>query len=90
MATKDITDLQVVHAYEEMRRHIDAIRETKRQLRYVDEILARSTGQPLKVCQRAMERAYGHGLVEYGMWLRGGWLTDAGKSLFTQTKQDAT
>ena len=90
MATKDITDLQVVEAYAEMKRHMDAIREIKRTFQYADEILERMTGQPLKVCQRAMERAYGHGLVEYGMWLRGGWLTDAGKSLLAPTKQDAT
>lgn len=45
------------------------------------EALAASTGQPEKVCYRAMERAERRGLIEYGVSLRTGWLTEAGKAL---------
>ncbi len=83
MATKDISDLQVVQAYAEMKRQMDATRETGLKFEHADEILERLTGQHPKVCERAMERAYGRGLVEYGMWLRGGCLTEAGMALLT-------
>jgi hypothetical protein len=66
-----------------MARQIDAARGTGQRFEYADDILARITNQPPKVCERAMERAQGRGLVEYGMWLRGGWLTDKGKALLT-------
>lgn len=46
---------------------------------YADDILVAMTGQPQKVCYRAMERADRRGLVDYGMWLRGGWLTEKGE-----------
>jgi hypothetical protein len=87
MATKDISDLQVVQAYAEMQRQMqrqmDATREPGLKFEHADEILERTTGQHPKVCERAMERACGRDLVEYGMWLRGGWLTDKGKALLT-------
>ena len=87
MATKDISDLQVVQAYAEMKRQMDATRETGLKFEYADEILERTTGQHPKVCERAMERACGRDLVEYGTWLRGGWLTDKGKVLLTSNAQ---
>lgn len=87
MATKDISDLQVVQAYAEMKRQMNATRESGPHFEYADEILERMTGQHPKVCERAMERAYGRGLVEYGMWLRGGWLTDDGKALLTSNAE---
>lgn len=85
MATKDISDFQVVQAYAEMKRQMDSTRDTGLKFEHADEILERVTGQPPKVCERAMERACGRRLVEYGMWLRGGWLTDAGTALLTST-----
>lgn len=81
MATKDISDLQVLQAYEEMWKQRDsggALRE------YPEQILQRVTGQPEKVCYRAMERALGRGYLDYGMWLRGAWITDKGKALLAQ------
>lgn len=45
------------------------------------DILVAMTGQPWKVCYRAMERAHRRGFIEYGVSLRTGWLTDAGKAL---------
>lgn len=77
---KDITDLQVLQAYEEMwRQRRNEARTTKSE--YPEQILMRTTGQPEKVCYRAMERAFGRGLLDYGMWLRGAWITDKGKAL---------
>lgn len=43
---------------------------------FVDERLMEATGAPEKVVYAAMERAYDHGLIEYGVSLRSGWLTD--------------
>lgn len=85
MATKDISDLQVVQAYAEMA--MQHAGTAKRD--YADDILARATGQPHKVCERAMERAHRHGLIECGMWLRGGWLTETGVALL-KSAEDAT
>lgn len=45
------------------------------------DLLAEWTGQPIKVCYRAMERAAERDLIEYGVSLRTGWLTDKGKAL---------
>lgn len=72
MATKDISDAQVCRAYAEAKTIRGVFAET---------ILVRMTGQPEKVCFRAMERAEGRGLIEYGVSLRAGWLTDAGLQL---------
>lgn len=71
MATKDISDQQVARAYAEK----EKTRET------AEVVLARMTGQPLKVCFRAMERAAGRDLIEYGVSLRTGWLTEKGEAL---------
>ena len=74
MATKDISDYQVVRAY-------------KRAMKYepsgpfVYEILAQETGQPEKVCYRAMGRAERRGFIDFGVSLRTGWLTGSGKAL---------
>jgi hypothetical protein len=73
MARKDVSDQQVCQVYADEasgRRRID--------------LLQRRTGQPEKVCWRAMERAFGRGLLDYGMWLQGGWLTEAGRALVGQ------
>ena len=77
MSTKDVTDKHVVTAYR------DSIKERNRtpQGRWPEEILHARTGEPVKVCVSAMERAYRHGLIEYGVSLRSGWLTDAGLDL---------
>jgi hypothetical protein len=45
------------------------------------EILARVTGQPLKVCERAFERAEGRGLIDCGVSLRTAWPTPKGLAL---------
>lgn len=74
MATKDISDVQVCRA-------IQAFRDRDLELPWPYEALAAETGQPEKVCYRAMERADRRGLIEYGVSLRTGWLTEKGKTL---------
>ena len=76
MSTKDVTDLDVCRAY------VDARAVEFR--RYPYQFLAERTGQPEKVCYRAMERADRHGLIEYGVSLRTGWLTEKGLALLRQ------
>jgi hypothetical protein len=76
MSTKDITDKMVCEAYLESR---DKWGGTN--FEYPQTILQRITGQCEKVCIRAMERAEKRGLIEYGVSLQTGWLTEKGKSL---------
>ena len=79
MAMKDITDKQVCEAYLEAERQRGPNLEHSYEFPY--EILQRRTGQPFKVCYRAMERADRKELVEYGVSLRTGWLTEKGRRL---------
>jgi hypothetical protein len=39
------------------------------------------TGEPAKVCYRAMERAVKNDLLSYGVSIRTAWLTDKGKAI---------
>jgi hypothetical protein len=71
VSRRDITDQQVVKAYTEARG--SGV--------WPYELLHQWTGQPLKVCLRAVERASERGLIEYGVSLRAGWLTEAGEEL---------
>jgi hypothetical protein len=75
MARKDVTDIMVLKAYKER----NSMEIGKRRWPY--EILAEWTGQPMKVCYRAMERANDRGLIECGTSLRSGWLTEKGEEL---------
>ena len=77
MATKDITDKQVVEAYQEYQKSV----AEEGYLKYPYEILRDITGEPEKVCLRAMERAEGRGFIECGVSLRSGWITDEGLKL---------
>ena len=77
MATKDISDRQVCEAVRESRLH--------GFYPWPCELLAQRTGQPEKVCCRAIERAEEHGLLEYGVSLRTAWLTEQGMDLIAAT-----
>lgn len=77
MPVKDISDLQVVQAY------LDS--KANGQKKWPYELLAERTGEPEKVCYRACERAANKGYIEYGVSLRAGWITDAGKSLMVRS-----
>jgi hypothetical protein len=72
----DITDLMVC----------EAVRDAKGTNEWPYELLARQTGVPEKVCFRAMERAFDHGLLDYGVSLRSGWLTEAGEVLLKESE----
>lgn len=74
MAMKDITDRQVCLA-------VKAFRDRDLGLPWPYEALAIETGQPEKVCYRAMERANQRGLLDYGVSLRTAWLTEKGEAL---------
>ncbi len=76
MSRKNITDEMVCRAYEECKRiNLD---------RWPYEILQEWTGEPEKVCYRAMERAEERGYIEYGTSIRSGWLTEKGEELLTK------
>lgn len=70
---KDISDYLIVLAY-------DTGRKLKPRI-YPDELLMKWTGACEKVCFRAMERAVDKDLIEYGVSLRTGWLTEKGEEL---------
>ena len=49
------------------------------------EALAAATGAPEKVTYAACERAHDRDLIDYGVSLRTGWLTEKGKTLLAPT-----
>lgn len=69
MSRKDVTDHEVVRACRD------------RAATFADDLLAERTGQPRKVCERALERANARGLIDYGVSLRTAWPTLAGLAL---------
>jgi hypothetical protein len=79
MATKDITDAQVVKAQDQWLKN--------QQGPWAYEILESETGESVKVCYRAMERAERRGLLEYGVSLRTAWITTKGAALLTKSSQ---
>lgn len=72
LQTKHITDLMVVQAYAAV---------ADRPGKWPYELIAEQTGASEKVAYAACERAYDRGLIECGVSLRSGWLTDKGKAL---------
>jgi hypothetical protein len=81
VATKDVSDRQVC---EVVRDRMALLRRHRSWGSSVFEMLSERTGQPEKVCLRAMERAERHGLLEYAISLRSAWLTPAGKELLSR------
>jgi hypothetical protein len=81
MATKDISDRQVCEA-------VQAYADDSSRWPY--DVLAEVTGQSQKVCWRALERAASRGLVEYGVSLRTGWLTEKGRQFIPESGRKAT
>ena len=77
MARKDVTDRMVCEAYRMCER--DRIEDRSKKFPY--DYLQLMSQQPFKVCYRAMERAEHRGLIEYGVSLRTGWLTEKGLEL---------
>lgn len=77
MATKDISDVMVCRAYQQYRRDNE---------RFPYEILMAETGECFKVCYAACERADRRDLIDYGVSLRTGWLTEDGEALLRGEK----
>lgn len=78
MRTSDISDVQVCEAYRRWGVEAEACVHAART---AEVHLMEMTGAPIKVALSAMSRASRHGLVNYGVSLRTGWLEDAGKQL---------
>ena len=76
ISTKDISDYQVLKAYEESKR--------MGFKKFPYDILMEKTGACEKVCYRAMERAYDRELIECGVSLRSGWITEKGYALMSE------
>lgn len=73
VATKDITDLEVLRAVRD--------RAANRNGPRLCELLSERTGQPVKACLRAIERVSRRGLIDYGVSLGCPWLTEDGRAL---------
>lgn len=83
MKRSDITDLQMLEAYEQFRMRKKEPWDGK----FADAILKeRFPDAPEKVIWAAMERVSDRNLVEYGTSLRSGWLTDKGKALLASAR----
>jgi len=81
MSRKNISDLQVCLAYKRARELRDLNRNNVTDHVWPEDLLAALTGQPVKVCLRAMERAADRGYIDWGVSLRSGWLTEKGVEL---------
>lgn len=97
MATKDISDFQVVKAVQDYQAAMQAIWDGVHEGKYLDaplvlydapifpyKALANQTGEPEKVCLRAMERADKRGLIVCGAMYWAAWLTAKGKKLLEE------
>lgn len=72
MKRSDISDLEVCQA-------VQAYQDDDSEFPYAR--LMRLRGAPYKVAYAACERAADNGLIECGVSLRTGWLTEKGKAL---------
>lgn len=79
MATKDISDLQCCQAAANA-----GLAHTS-----TGSYLMQMTGQPEKVCFRAIERAISRGYLECGVGEWWAWLEPKGRDLLEQSKQEA-
>lgn len=98
MATKDISDVEVLRAVADFRaseemdrpvnpRQIFGMAKPEKETRWPYVLLMERTGQPMKVCYRAMERADDRGLLEYGVSLRTAWITEKGRALLASAEK---
>jgi len=76
MKTSDISDKAVCEA-------VAQYQASRKPAPFPYETLAKQFNCPEKVAYRALERAERHGLIEYGVSLRTGWLTEKGEALLS-------
>ena len=90
MKRSDISDLEVCCAVAEYKKAL----EENPPLLFIPgqdyppfpyESLAKKYGCDEKLAYSACERACSHGLIEYGVSLRTGWLTEKGKQLLSSS-----
>lgn len=74
MSRKHVTNDVVCYAYY-------IARKKNKDPNFVYKFLSRVTKEQEKVCFRAMERACKKGLINFGVSLQCGWLSDKGKDL---------
>ncbi len=74
-----INDRQVCEAYAKYK----AFKQSGPHIKFADEFLQEMTGRPHDECYIAMEEAAGRDLIDYGVSLRSGWLTEKGKHLLS-------
>jgi hypothetical protein len=72
MSTKDITDTQVIAAY---------LTYAENRAEWPQDILRVQTGKTWQLCLGACARAASRGFIDYGVSLRSGWVTRAGRDL---------
>lgn len=80
MARKDVPDWLVCMAYKLRHDRIEAGQRPS-SVPFPYWFLSQWTGECEKVCYCAMERAEGHGLINCGVSLRTGWLTEEGEKV---------
>ncbi len=78
MATRDVSDEQVVEGARLF--HAENV-EPGVMIETIETYLHRVTGQPVRVCERAISRAIRRGLLECGVSERTGWPTEKGLAL---------
>jgi hypothetical protein len=84
--SKDVSDLDVCRAVAASKAYLEARGENgPGPIRFADSFIMEWTGVPEKVAHAAMERAYDHGLIECGVSIRSGWLTDKGVAMLAKT-----
>ena len=82
MSRKDVSDELVCLAHAEFQKITRDSIGPEPLWPYV--LLSQWTGEPEKVCYRAMERACENGYLDYGVSLRTAWLTEAGEALIAK------
>ncbi len=99
MPRKDVSDELVCLAHAEYKKTQPApiafmrgraVLQRKEEPLWPYVLLSQWTGEPEKVCYRAMERACENGYLDYGVSLRTAWLTEAGEALIAGKKRRLT
>ena len=83
-----IEDITVLRAYKQYNDKPEYTGIVDRPL-FADEVLRRMTGQPWKVCWRAMERCEKKGYITVGTSLRSAWLSEKGEEALAKSSWSA-
>lgn len=89
MKRSDISDFEVckaVHQYRENMSKIPLFSFASKYVKFPYQVLAEKFNCDKKLAYSACERACDNDLIEYGVSLRTGWLTEKGKELLSPSK----